>query len=234
MDWTLEEGKANTIRYVGGVDISFVKDNRVDACAALIICKYPSYEVVYESFKHVELTLPYIPGFLAFREVPFLVELIDELRSSRPELVPQLIIVDGNGILHPRQFGLACHLGVLTGIPAFGCAKTLFCVDGLDNQQVKKDFQRSTHKAGDYTQLIGQSGTFYGVAYKSTDQNKNPVFLSTGHKIDLTLMLQVARTCCQVRILEPVRQADLRSRNWIRKHFPESGSSSDNGDRQDP
>ena len=70
VDWTLEEGKENTIRYIAGLDISFLKSSNTDACAALVICSYPDYGVVYEAFKHVQLTLPYIPGFLAFREVP--------------------------------------------------------------------------------------------------------------------------------------------------------------------
>jgi deoxyinosine 3'endonuclease (endonuclease V) len=220
VDWTVEIGKEKTIKYIAGVDISFVKDNNVDACAALIVCQYPNFEVVYECIKHVELKLPYIPGFLAFREVPFLMELLNELRESHPEFVPQLIIVDGNGILHPRGFGLACHLGVLSGIPTFGCAKTLFMIDGMDMKEVKQKFKDNTSKPGDYTKLIGKSGVCHGVAYKSTEDTMNPVFLSPGHRVDMDLMLSVAFTCCKARVLEPVRQADLRSREWVRRNFP--------------
>lgn len=219
VDWTLEAGKENTLRYVAGLDISFLKTSNTDACAALIICSYPDYEVVYESFKHVKLTLPYIPGFLAFREVPFLLELLDEVKANRPELTPQLLLIDGNGILHPRGFGVACHLGVLTGIPAFGCGKTLFLIDGLDTQDIKEDFKANTHKAGDYTLLRGRSGAVHGAAYKSTDEVQNPIYLSPGHKVDMELMIEVARTCCQARVPEPVRQADLRSRAWVRRNL---------------
>lgn len=219
VDWTVELGKPNTIKYIGGVDISFVKDNNVDACAALVICSYPDYRVVYESYKHVQLTLPYIPGFLAFREVPFLIELLDDLKAKQPELMPQLIIVDGNGILHVRGFGLACHLGVLTGIPTFGCGKTLFLIDGLDLKQVKTHFKDHAKQPGDYTELIGKSGACHGVAYKSTNEATNPIYISPGHRIDMDLMIQVANTCCQARVPEPVRQADLRSRAWIRRNL---------------
>lgn len=219
VDWTLELEQPNTLKYVAGVDISFLKTSEVEACAALVICKYPSYEVVYEAFKHVHLTLPYIPGFLAFREVPFLIELLDELKAKRAELMPQLIIVDGNGILHKLGFGLACHLGVLTGIPTFGCGKTLFHVDGLDTKQIKSNFQQNVKRAGDYTELIGKSGMCHGIAYKSTEEVINPIFLSPGHRIDMSLMVEVARTCCQARIPEPVRQADLRSRAWVRANL---------------
>ena len=220
VNWTLEQGKPNTIKYIGGVDISFVKDSSEDACAALVICSYPDYNVVYEAYKHVRLTLPYIPGFLAFREVPFLIELLDELKVSQPQFTPELIIVDGNGILHVRGFGLACHLGVLTGIPTFGCGKTLFLIDGLDLKQVKGEFKKKATAPGDFTPLIGTSGACHGVAYKSTEQTTNPVFLSPGHRMDMELMVDVARTCCKARIPEPVRQADLRSRKWVDRNFP--------------
>lgn len=151
-------------------------------------------QVVYERYKFVELKLPYIPGFLAFREVGFLVDLINELKENHPELLPQLILVDGNGYLHPRGtphihacsskqqglnrhcihiflgfhivrllgFGLACHLGVLTGIATIGVGKTLFYMDGLGTAGVKKEFQKRCQAAGDYYKLVGDSGTVWG------------------------------------------------------------------------
>lgn len=138
---------------------------------------------------------------------------------KRPDLMPQLLIIDGNGILHPRGFGVACHLGVLTGIPAFGCGKTLFLIDGLDSKIIKDEFQKVTQKAGDYIPLTGKSGAVHGVAFKSTDEVINPVYLSPGHKLDMDLMIEVAKTCCHARIPEPVRQADLRSRAWVRRNL---------------
>ena len=97
---------------VGGLDISFVGDGSDDACAALVVCAYPppsgsgEMRVLYESFEMVTLTEPYIPGFLAFREVGFLLRMLEKLRADKPELVPQLILIDGNGILHPRGVSL--------------------------------------------------------------------------------------------------------------------------------
>ena len=117
---------------------------------------------------------------------------------------------------------MACHLGVLTGIPTFGCAKTLFLIDGMDLKEVKSQFKAKTSKAGDYTELKGKSGKVHGVAYKSTADTVNPVFLSPGHRVDMDLMLSVAFTCCKARVLEPVRQADLRSRQWVRRNFPDA------------
>lgn len=223
VSWTLETGKANTLKYVAGVDISFVKDSQ-DACAALVVCQYPRYEVVYEAYQPVQMTLPYIPGFLAFREIPFIIELLDDLKARQPQFMPELIIVDGNGILHTRGFGLACHLGVLTGIPTFGCGKTLFATDGLNLKSIKQNFKQQVTQPGDYLKLIGKSGKCHGVAYKSTNLTTNPVFLSPGHRIDFELMVEVAKTCCLVRVPEPVRQADLRSRSWIDHNYPSSSS----------
>ena len=130
----------DAVRLVAGVDISFVKSSDTDACAALVVCDLndAALPVVYKAFKRVVLTAPYIPGYLAFREVEFLCDLLKELRTSAPHLVPEVILVDGNGILHPNGFGLACHLGVLTGIPTVGVGKTLHHVDGLSKDTVKE------------------------------------------------------------------------------------------------
>ena len=106
-----------SLHRIGGVDISFVKGSESIACACLVVVDAASLAVVHCVCRRVELTAPYVPGFLAFREVGFLIELLDELRSTTPALMPDAILVDGNGILHPNRFGLACHLGVLCNIP---------------------------------------------------------------------------------------------------------------------
>jgi len=114
-----------SVRLIGGADISFIKGSETDACAALVVVAADSLEVVHSVCRRVVLTSPYIPGYLAFREAPFLVSLLDELRRTAPHLLPEVILIDGNGILHPNRFGLACHLGVQTGIPTIGVGKSL-------------------------------------------------------------------------------------------------------------
>uniref|UniRef100_A0A672YRY5 Endonuclease V n=1 Tax=Sphaeramia orbicularis TaxID=375764 RepID=A0A672YRY5_9TELE len=79
----------------------------------------------------VKLTAPYVSGFLAFRETPFLLEALQRLEKKEPSLMPQVVFVDGNGVFHHREFGLACHLGVLSGLPCVGVAKNLLQVDGV-------------------------------------------------------------------------------------------------------
>lgn len=107
------------------------------ACASLIVLSYPNLEVVYESYKKVLMKLPYIPGFLAFRETPVYMELLTELEKKAPQYKPDILMVDGNGILHPRGFGVASHIGVLANIPSIGIAKSLHCFDGLSNEEMK-------------------------------------------------------------------------------------------------
>ncbi|KJE98069.1 endonuclease V family protein, variant 2 [Capsaspora owczarzaki ATCC 30864] len=211
------------LRLVGGVDISFVKGDPKAACASLVVLSFPEMKVVYENFEMVELTLPYIPGFLAFREVNFLVALLDRLRAQQPELLPQLIFVDGNGVLHQRGFGLASHLGVLVDIPTIGIGKTIFHVDGIDMNHVKTMVVPKLSHSGATAKLVGISGREWGAALRSTEDSTNPVFISVGHRISLDHAIRITKTSCLHRIPEPVRQADLRSRQYLRDHPYSSG-----------
>lgn len=166
------------------------------------------------------LTAPYIPGYLAFREVHFLLELLAELRASQPKLLPQAILVDGNGILHPFRFGLACHLGVLSGIPTVGVGKTLHHVDGLSKDSMRS-VSASLERVGQHAELIGHSGGVWGALLRTTspaEGNFKPVVVSVGHGLSLASAVALVWRTCKHRIPEPVRQADLRSREWLRAH----------------
>lgn len=162
-EWTLSaDSDARPLRYVGGVDISFVKDNDEDACASFIVLSYPQLKVVHKSIAMVKLTLPYLSTFLAFREAPHLVKLIEDLKHKKPELVPDVILVDGNGVLHPRGFGLASHLGVLVDIPTIGVAKSFLNVDGMKEKEIRKLVAASNLRPGQALPLQGESGRVWG------------------------------------------------------------------------
>ncbi|KAM9997322.1 hypothetical protein ACTFIZ_010864 [Dictyostelium cf. discoideum] len=163
-----DENKINTtLKYIGGVDISFVKDNDIDACASLIVIEYPSLKIVYKDIEFVKLSELYIPGFLAFRETPHLIKLINKLKQSTTHnhLVPQIIMIDGNGILHPRGFGLASHLGVLIDIPTIGVGKTFFHVDGLSTKEIKSKVESERLK---YLSTITTTATTTDVTTTTT------------------------------------------------------------------
>ena len=152
------------VTLIGGVDISFVKDSADgEACASLVVLQLPQLHVVYSDCAPVRVQQPYIPGFLAFREVDFLLERIQHLRATRPDLLPQVILVAGNGILHPRGLGHASHLGILAGIPTIGVGKTLFTVDGLDEREIKQRAARELRSGGTTFALIGRSGRIWGM-----------------------------------------------------------------------
>lgn len=287
---------APPLTLVGGVDISFV-ENSDAACAALVVCAYPpaadgSMRVVHELMQMVTLTEPYVPGFLAFREVPHLLRLIDEVRAKTPQFTPQLIMVDGqsardgqrqrqresrrtapidavrcvmwlrslctgNGMLHPRgshtsragnacqcsrapsfprqrslrrgvcavrRFGLACQLGVLADVPTLGIGKNLHMIDGLERDAVDAEAARCLQRGGQSFPLVGDSGTTWGACVRSTDSARNPIFVSIGHRISLDTAVRLAHACCQHRIPEPVRLADLRSREFIRQWTKKQGA----------
>ncbi|XP_068636710.1 uncharacterized protein [Aristolochia californica] len=153
------------LQYIGGVDISFSKDDPDIACGALVILNIDGLNVVYDDFAVVKPETAYVPGFLAFREAPILLGLLEKLKQSDLPFYPQLLMVDGNGILHPRGFGIACHLGVLANIPTIGVGKNLHHVDGLTISGVKQLFEAKTN-GGDnnLVTLTGNSGSILGVA----------------------------------------------------------------------
>ena len=92
----------------------------MNAYVALVVLSFPDLQTVYEDCQPVKLTQPYIPGFLAFREIDHCTMILDKLKKSRPEVYPQVIFIDGNGLLHPRECGIACQLGVEIGCVTIG------------------------------------------------------------------------------------------------------------------
>lgn len=208
------------LRFCGGVDISFVKGDDVNACASLIVVDVKDHSVIYEDYQMVQLTAPYVAGYLAFREVEFYKALVEALRQKQPYLFPQVILVDGNGLLHPRMFGVACHLGVLTGVPTVGIAKTLHCLEGLTRKPM--EFSLDAPAEADQNgavALVNRSCTVVGAELRTTPKIKNPVYVSVGHGISLETSLWVVRSMSKYRLPEPVRQADIRSRQYLREKW---------------
>ena len=119
------------LRLVAGVDVSFFSSEAAAitteqrAIATVVVLSFPALEVVYTAHQEVVLSTPYVAGFLAFREAAPLAALLRRLQTKHPQLAPQVVLVDGSGVLHPAGFGLACHLGVLTGLPTVGVAKNV-------------------------------------------------------------------------------------------------------------
>ena len=161
--------------------------------------------ILYQDFEKETADYPYIPGFLAFKEVPAYKILFDRLKKDKPELWPQVLLVDGNGILHTRGFGCASHVGVIVDIPTIGVGKTVFAVDGLSKVGVKTMCEKTLLKGGDLVELVGDSSKVWGAAYRSTSESKNPIIISVGHRVSLATATLVVKACIRkYRIPEPV------------------------------
>ncbi len=197
------EGTLDHVKHVVGVDISYIKGSDNAICTAVLL-HYPDWKVIGHVTKSVVITEPYIAGYLAFREVAHYVQVYQELREKYPEWCSDLILVDGNGILHPAGFGLASHLGVLLDVPTIGCAKKLHLIDGLT-----KDCGRGVSPAA--TPIQGKSGKVYGWAV-TTSNTTNPVYFSPGHRVSMESVYKFAIEACLYREPEPTRVADRLSR----------------------
>lgn len=113
-------------------------------------------KVIYEDHEVEKAEYPYVPGFLAFKEVPVYTLLFERLKL-KPQFWPQLLLVDGNGILHTRNFGCASHVGVLFDLPTIGVGKTVFYIDGL-TKTIVKEMSDTLLKGGQFVYLVGKSG----------------------------------------------------------------------------
>jgi deoxyribonuclease V len=208
------------LAYVGGVDISFVKDTTA-AVASIVVMSFPDLRVVRSVMHHCHMPEPYMPGFLAFRELPPVLEALSKLRQqSPPEEMPQLLLLDGNGVHHMRRCGLATHLGVTCGIPTIGCAKKFLSVDGLTREVAQARF--AAHLAaggGTVMALFGSSGQLWSYMALTGKSTVRPVYISPGHMISFRSATALVLLMTRNKVVEPVRQADLQSRAYIRENM---------------
>jgi endonuclease V len=165
------------IKRIAGVDISASKTDNYFAVAAVVILDFETLDILYQCYELVYLKQPYVPGFLAFREVEPLVKLFTDIKNKDNSLMPELILVDGNGIFHCNRFGLASHLGVLLNIPTIGCSKTIFAVDGLNKKNVRALCLQNLKNEGDTVTLKGKSGLVWGAVIFSFELGFKKYFL---------------------------------------------------------
>ncbi len=178
--------------FIAGVDISVNKTQGV-ATGAVVVLNYPELRVVETKVVSGKLDFPYIPGLLSFRESPLTLAACEQLT-----ITPDLILVDGQGIAHPRRLGLASHLGLLLNTPTIGCAKSLLC----------GQHEMPGEKPGSYAEVVDR-GEVIGAALR-TKLGTKPIYVSIGHKVDLQAAIYWAlECCCGYRLPEPTRLAHL-------------------------
>ncbi len=180
---------------VAGLDCAFSKDGE-HIFAAIIVLKMPSREVVETVSARKPVSFPYIPGLLSFREAPVCLAAVEKLTTT-----PDVFLIDGQGIAHPRRLGLAAHLGLFLNKPTIGCAKSRltgrFTVPGPE----KGDFSPLTDSSS------GAAEETIGVVLR-TRTNVKPLFISVGHKCTLDDSIAITLACTtRYRLPEPTRLA---------------------------
>lgn len=179
-----------TIRHAAGVDVGFESDGTITR-AAIAVLNLDDLQLQDRAIARRPTTFPYIPGFLSFREVPAVLDALEKIR-----IIPDLLLCDGQGIAHPRRFGIACHIGLLTNIPAIGVAKSLL---------VGKHAALSDER-GSWQPLIHRGETI-GAALRTRPGTK-PLYISPGHRVSLeTAIAYVMRCTTKYRLPETTRHA---------------------------
>ena len=178
-------------RLIGGADVGFEQEGEVTR-AAIVLLAYPSLELVEYQVARVATTMPYIPGFLSFRETPALLAAWQQLAQK-----PDLLFVDGHGISRPRRLGVASHFGLLVDVPTIGVAKKRLC----------GQFMLPGDEPGALAPLMDKNEQLAWV-WRSKARC-NPLFVSTGHRVALDSALTWVQRCIKgYRLPEPTRWAD--------------------------
>jgi deoxyribonuclease V len=184
------EDQFEPLQLVAGVDVGF-EDAGDTTRAAVVLLSFPELKPVEQAIARRPTHFPYVPGFLSFREIPAVLEALEQLEQK-----PQMLLCDGQGIAHPRGMGIASHLGVITGYPTIGVAKSILVGRHAELDNDRGSWQPMLYK-----------GNVVGGALRTRSGFK-PVYISPGHKVSLHTALQIVMQCApKYRLPETTRQA---------------------------
>ncbi|OZH54608.1 endonuclease V [Hydrocoleum sp. CS-953] len=194
----IAEDQFGAIKYVAGVDVGYSNDDKITQ-AAVAVLNFPELELKEQAIAQRPTSFPYIPGLLSFREIPAILDALEKLN-----IIPDLLLCDGQGLIHPRRFGVACHLGVLVNIPSIGVAKSHYIgkhdVVGLEK--------------GNWQPLIDEEEVIGAVLRSRTGVKQ--IYVSTGHKISLITAINYVLKCTpKYRLPETTRWADKLASNIL-------------------
>lgn len=197
------------IKSCAGVDIAYWQKDNVDygACSIVLI-DYITHKVIEKAESWGKINVPYIPGYLAFRELPLIIEAASKLKNT-----PDLFMFDGNGYLHSRHMGIATHASFFLQKPTIGVAKSYLKIKNVD-------YEMPGDNKGDYTDIIIED-EIYGRVLRTRDHVK-PVFISSGNYISLETAAKVSMSLVnkESRIPIPTRLADLET-HILRERYSE-------------
>lgn len=187
---SLEDRLPQRLTRVAGVDVSYQKDGDI-FYAAVVVLSLPQFEVIEEASAVRKVEFPYVPGLLSFRELPVLLQAFRHLRT-----VPEAVLVDGQGIAHPRRLGLASHLGLWLELPTVGCAKSRLCGEHAEP---------GTGRGARAPLLLG--GEQVGTVLRTRDRVR-PLYVSPGHLVSIERAVELVLECGgRYRLPEPTRLA---------------------------
>jgi deoxyribonuclease V len=190
----IRRDRLGRVRTVAGADIALRGD---DGYAAVILYSFPDLVEIERASSAGKLKFPYVPGLLAFREIPLLLQSFAALARR-----PDLILADAHGWAHPRRAGMACHLGLVLDIPTIGCAKSVL----VGEYKMPAAARGSTSDLLDKSEVIGK--------VLRTRTGVKPVFVSCGHRVSLPTAVRLVLACTDgYRIPKPQRQAD----HWVKQ-----------------
>lgn len=184
------------LNYVGGCDQAFI-DNKV--ISAVVVLDYKTMQVVEKKYGMADAPIPYIPNFLSYRESPAVIDAVSKLNQK-----PDILLVDGNGILHPRKLGMASHLGILLDMPTIGVAKKLLLGEEKDSKIIVE-------------------GETRGVILK-TKEHSRPIYVSPGHRVSIKTAEEIVKKCMVEghKMPEPLHEAHKYS-NKVRDRLLAEG-----------
>lgn len=189
-DKVITTGRINKVTRVAGLDIGFENQGRTTR-AAIAVLSFPDLSLIETRLVRAATTFPYVPGFLSFRELPAAIAAFKKLQNC-----PDVILCDGQGIAHPRRFGLACHLGLWLNLPTIGVAKS----------RLTGTHKEPGSKKGKWSPLMDGEEQI-GVVLRTRD-NVKPVYVSIGHKINLGTAIKLTLACTtKYRLPETTRHA---------------------------
>ncbi|NWG87917.1 MAG: deoxyribonuclease V [Hydrogenophilaceae bacterium] len=182
--------RLSPVHCVAGIDVGFEDGGNITRAAAVVL-DLPGLQVIEQAVARRPTTFPYVPGLLSFRELPAVLEALAKLKTT-----PDLILCDGQGLAHPRRFGIACHLGVILDLPTIGVGKTRLC----------GRHEEPANQKGAWVPLLDRGETIGAVL--RTRAGVKPVYVSIGHRVSLETAIRYTLACTtRYRLPETTRQA---------------------------
>lgn len=179
------------VQYVAGVDVGFEASGTITR-AAVAVLSFPDLQLQETALARRPTSFPYVPGFLSFREIPAVIDALEKVK-----IIPDLLLCDGQGIAHPRRFGIACHLGLIVNIPAIGVAKSLLIGKHEEVPETRGSWQPLRHRG----ETIG--------SVLRTRTGTKPLYVSSGHRVSLPTAIEYVLRCTpKYRLPETTRIAD--------------------------